>query len=403
MPIPSIARNAFHHTLVEFSAAQDSNSIDLFSKAAIQTYEAKAWKEWGYQFTQIFEPGVLREVALLEGLSYDAMQSMTHRPSAALRWLGERVDAPEELCFREKINVAAALISVSRFAAAALLVEAAVREAVSPRDRFELGWLEFLISNRCDDGARSPRAFQRMRTAIDEGSIPPSRVLDMCTQGVVWYVKRREVSETDYGWCKATGTNIVDQRTGVDGGAISSWYRGMAMVPAAKGDALLTRDYMGRAKAAAVQARSAKPSAFEMNGIKTYYESTIKEHMYVTKDIDRALAAADDLIALDPNWSPSYGECADANRSFGRLEAAAELYEYAARLGPPYVGHHLLQAARCCAAVDAPEQALAHYETLAVMAPDFLPVREEAERVAERAEASSRKRYRETLEALRVS
>ncbi len=403
MSTQSIARNAFQHTLAVFSGAPNPAKADLFSRAAVEVYEAKIWDDWGYRFTQIFEPGILQEVAILEGISHDDLRRLKHRPSPALSWLGARADAPTELSFVEKINVASALVSISRFDAAASIVDIAACDAVSPRDRFELGWVEFLISNRCDDGAHSPEAFQRMRLAIEDGGISPSRVLDVCAQGVVWHVKRREVSDADYAWCLRTGATIAAERGAADPGAISSWYRGVAMVPAASGDAAQTRDYMRRAEEAALQTYASRPSAFELNALKTYHESAIKEHMYVTKDIERALAAGKDLVALDPNWPPSYGEVADAYRSFGRLEQAAELYELAARMGPPYVGHHLLQAGRCRAQTQAPDQALAHYETLSAMAPDYAPVRAEGARVAERASEASRRRYLETVEARHAS
>jgi hypothetical protein len=403
MSIQSIARNSFQHTLAVFSGASDAGEADLFSRAAVEIYERKTWDEWGYRFTQIFEPGVLQEVAMLEGIPYDDLRRLKHRPSPALTWLGTRADAPAELSFVEKINVASALVSISRFDAAESIIATAASDMVSDRDRFELGWIEFLISNRCDDGARSPRAFRRMRAAMDEGAIPPSRVLDMCVQGVVWYVKRREVSDDDYAWCLRTGAAIAAESGVVDPGAISSWYRGVAMVPAATADAALTRDYMRRAEETALESYALRTGAFELNALKTYHESAIKEHMYVTKDVDRALKAAKDLVALDPNWSPSYGEMADAYCWFGRPEEAAEFYERAARMGPPYVAHHLLQAARCWVKVQAPDQALIHYQTLSAMAPDHAVVRAEGGHVAKRASEASRRRYLEAIEARRAS
>jgi hypothetical protein len=402
MPILYAAHNAFQDILSDFLPAHDPSTADLFSRAVVETYDAKVWTEWGYQFTQVFEPGVLREVALLGGIDYGALQSLERRSSPALVWLGACIDSPNELSFVEKLNVAFALISVSRFDSAKTLVEYAAPDACSPRDRFELGWAEFLISNRCDDGARSPQAFRRMRAAIDEGVVPRARVLDACTQGIVWRQKRREIPDADYAWCLTTGSAIVGEGT-TGGGAVSSWYRGLAMVPAAKGDASLTHDYMRRAEAAALESYAVRPTAFELNAIKTFYESTIKEHMYVTKNLEGALAAAEKLIALDPNWSPSFGEMADANRHFGRLEEAAALYEHAARMGPPYVGHHLLQAARCRATLNALDEALAHYETLSVMAPDYVIVREEAQPIAERASETARLRYWESIQASRLS
>jgi hypothetical protein len=156
MSIPTIARNAFQHTLAGFSATQDPSKADLFSKAAVETYEAKTWTEWGYQFTQIFEPGVLREVAMLEGLAYESLQSMKHRPSPSLRWLGERADAPADLSFKEKLNVAAALISRAQGPSASAR-DCVRRPPASPRQswwsgRHCIGAGNYAAPRRASDG-----------------------------------------------------------------------------------------------------------------------------------------------------------------------------------------------------------------------------------------------------------
>jgi len=237
-----------------------------------------------------------------------------------------------------------------------------------------------------------------MREAIREGSIPPGRILDVCAQGVVWFTKRKEISEDAFRWCVSTGSHLSQTRSGLNAGALSSWYRGIAMLPAAQGDAAGTRRYMRLAEDAAHETYSARPTAFDLNTVKTYHESTIKEHMYVTGDLELAEAAAEALIALDPVWSPSYGELAEAYRKFGKVEKAANLYEQASSLGPPYVGYHLLQAARCRAQHNDDEVALSHYIRLAEIAPGFRPVIDEGSEVATRASASRRQLFMDTVE-----
>jgi tetratricopeptide (TPR) repeat protein len=169
------------------------------------------------------------------------------------------------------------------------------------------------------------------------------------------------------------------------------------MIPAAKKDASKTREYMKLAHEAAQEKVSTCPRAYEMNTIKTYYESAMKEHIYVTGNLESAEEAGRALIALDPAWSPSYGELAEAYQKFGKLDQAAGLYEKAVAMGPPYVGYHLLHAARCRARLENDAVALGHYLTLVELAPESESVRQEGMEVAHRASRESRTYFENAL------
>jgi tetratricopeptide (TPR) repeat protein len=207
-----------------------------------------------------------------------------------------------------------------------------------------------------------------MRIALETGEVPPDRAMDACAQAVVWYLKRRELSKVDYEWYLARGTELAETSDLVDPAVLSSWYRGVAMVPASRGEVESTHAAMERAREAALVTLSHRPRAYEMHLMKTYYESSLKEHMYLTRDIDRAEESGQALIAIDPAWAPSYGELAEAYLAFGRPKPAAELFETAISIGPPYVGHHRLQAARCHQKLGHDEEALEHY--LALVLPE---------------------------------
>ncbi|ANY05778.1 hypothetical protein AFB00_05085 [Pseudonocardia sp. HH130630-07] len=103
--------------------------------------------------------------------------------------------------------------------------------------------------------------------------------------------------------------------------------------------------------------------------IKTYYESAMKEYVYVQRDMDAAKEAGRSLIALDPAWSVSYGELAEVYLRSKQVEKAAQLYEKAVTVGPPYVAHHLLKAATCRDQCGDLSRAMAHFEKLAGLAP----------------------------------
>lgn len=362
-----ILRNAFHRTLVGLNyGGSPPCEPDLFSRACVEAYETSNQREFGYQFTQIFEPGVLQEVALLEGVPAESMEALDHRPTAAMEELRQRLDGRRDLSVVERINLASMLISISRFSEA---VHARPEAVGTSQERFELAWIDFLISNRRDDGVGSRNAFSRMMAAVNEGGIASGRIVDACTQGIVWYLKRREIDYAQYRWCVEKGSNLVRAGAVLGSGTISSWYRGLAMIPAAEYDAGKTRRFMAHAYDHAAQAASVPDSHGARNALKTYYESCIKEFMYVRPDFELAEQAGLALIAIDEQWSPSYAELADAYKRFGQLNKAADYYEKAVAAGPPYVGHHLVDAARARANLDDTEGALRHYLTLSELAP----------------------------------
>jgi tetratricopeptide (TPR) repeat protein len=368
-------RNAFHQTMLGLEFITTDGSADLFSQACVEQYRGHDSQSFGYLFAQVFEPNVLHETALLEGLTYEALAGLSHRPTPSMDHLAELVAQTGDLNTVELVNAAAALISVSRFQLADRLLEAAGARAASSREHFETAMLAFVSANRCEDDARSVAAFQRMRAAIETDLLPPDRILDACAQAVVWFLKRpSHISESDYTWYLGMGRALSGRPAALDPGSLSSWYRALAMVPAAEGKVEQTREYMQRARDAADDTLALRPRSYELHFLKTYHESTLKEHMYVTGDADRAEETGRALIAVDPGWAPSYGEVAESFVRFGRLKDAAEMYDQAVALGPPYVGHHLLRAARTHTKAGDPEAALEHYRTLSALVPDDVSV-----------------------------
>lgn len=371
MSRPTFRTNAFQQTLLGLEYAPDPDRpADLFSRACVEEFSQMRLDRYGYLLAQVFEPNVLVEVALLAGLPYESLADLSHQPTEPIRRLADLVHHAADLPVTGVLNVATALISVSRFdPAASLLADAYVR-AATPRERFEAAMLAFVVTNRRDDGVDSPRQFHRMRDAAETDQVPDDRVLDACSQAVVWYQKRKELPESEYQWFLNTGTRLATAADRLDPGAISSWYRALAMVPAAEGAAATTRRYMEYAREAAENTMARRPRAYETHFLKTYHESSLKEHMYLTRDLDKAEEAGQALIALDPSWAPSYGELAEAYVAFGRTEKAAHLYEQAVAAGPPYVGHHMLRAARCHQKAGNSTRALALHRDLSLLARD---------------------------------
>jgi hypothetical protein len=368
---PKLMPNTFQEVLLGFEyTSRQGRQVDLFSLACVKQMSDFNSERLGYLLGQVFERHVLEEVATLDGVDLASVADMRYRPTATMTRVAQLTENAESLPVIGMINLATALVSVSRFDRAARILRAALLRATTPRDVFEIAMLEFIVSNRRDNGAASPRAFGRMRKMIETGVLPHHRVMDACTQAVVWYMKNRQISESDFHWYVATGRTLVEKPDRLDPGSISAWYRAIAMIPAAKGDAPTTRHLMQQACDAAQRTLARRSSAYEMQLMKTYHESSLKEHMYVTRDVEKAEAAGRALIAVDTAWSPSYGELADAYLKFGLHAKAAALYEQAAEIGPPYFGHHAFRAAQCHEALDDTERALSLYVKLAKLSPN---------------------------------
>lgn len=380
------AKNAFQQTLLGLTfEATDEHPGDLFSRACVDQYMSTDFEYFGFRFSQVFEPDVLREVSILDGISYSSVDSLSWRDTTPISDLAYASEHMAELGVVELVNVAAALISVSRFAVAnRVLLEASMRSN-SARESFEIAMLQFVTFNRLDDATMVERSFVRMRQAIESDLIPDDRILDACSQAIVWHVKRKVLREQDFSWYLARGRALIDTHQGSNSAGVSSWYRALAMVPAAQGDTTATRQYMTSARDAAESAISAQPDAYEMHLRKTYYESSLKEYMYANRNMSLAEESGRALIALDPVWSPSYGELAEAYSFFKRPGEAVPLYEKAISIGPPYVAHHRLAAAKCHHQLGDPVRALEHYKRLAELAPNSNRVMTEGRDLAEEA------------------
>lgn len=376
--------NAFSRTMVELDVTDDVTH-DLFSRSVRQHLRDLRSFRWTFPLTQVFEPEVLDEAALLRGLDPTAVRRLDEGSSTAQALAEEAAAAADEPA-EETLCVAAALVSVSRFELAREVLRT-VDATAHPRAAFERAMLEFVIANRTTLSAeRMTAAFRRMQAAARSEEVPRDRLLDACAQAVVWYLKCEAVPRELFEWFSREGQSLVTHRRDELGAAtVSSWYRGIAMVPAGRRDADLTRRVMRQAGRVAEEAiAQAGSGALELTLRKTYHESSVKEYLYVSRDQEQALYHADQLVDLDPAWSVSHGEKAEVCRSFRLLEQAAENFDAAATVGPPYVRHHLLQAARAWDELGEPRAALERYDAICAIGMPLPGLLQEAAAVRQR-------------------
>ncbi|MFY4695268.1 hypothetical protein [Burkholderia glumae] len=341
--------NAFSDVLLGFAVSdpnRGSSNIfsDAFGRAVLDIDSSTPTFPMG----QVFEIGVLKEIELLASKS---ASKYAERPSAhqisILQKLEQR-EFPAGLSINEQIQYTAALLNVSRFDAGQTLIERLHSTELASDQAYEVGILQFILSNRHHGGVGSEAAFSKLRALIRKVQVPATKIVEAAALAVVWHLKTGEISEETANWFRAAAETLIS-----DGGAVvspeakSSWYRAFAMVPAAKKDIVQTREIMASARIHALEAIEARGQVFARNYLKTYYESSVKEHLYVSSDLDRALEAADRLVELDPHWSESWYERGEVYQRRGEFEKAEKQYDVAVSLGAPYYLMHAYQRA-CC-------------------------------------------------------
>ncbi len=362
--------NSFHQTMrnLHFRNAK-SFTPDLFSMACVEQFINRQMDSYGYLFAQVFESYVLAEIAELENVEITQLTNLEIGDSSAIQILRSAVANHDVISPMEAVNFAAALISISRFDLADLLLQSASRKPTMNRDQFEISMLHFVIENRRGNNDKMRHFLLEMRKQIEVGNLPLERQIDAASLAVVWHMKLGILKDTDFKWFSSLGTTLATTNK-IESGALSSWYRAVAMIPAAKGDKVATRETMLAARRAADITMKIRPRAYEAHFLKTYHESSIKEHMFVTGDYQAAIREGESLLSLDPVWSISFGEVAEVHRHFGDFSTAATYFEEGACCGPPYVGHHIYSAATCHEAAGELNRALELYVRLLGMSPN---------------------------------
>ncbi|AFR30790.1 hypothetical protein [Arthrobacter sp. Rue61a] len=361
--------NSFTETIIGFDLPSQQDEIVEFSRENVAAFSATIPGDYYYPIGQVFEPDVVREVCDLHGLDYEDVTMLRTHGGERVSELQERLDRVESMDDPDVVVLASALVTLSRFELASSVLTRAGDRGV--RFQFEAALLRYIIGNRTQGRGLDVNLMSEVRRTAASQDVPAHRLLDACSIAVVWYLKGVGVTKEDFEWFARTGNTVVlEHGKKIPAVSTSAWYRGVAMIPAEIGDVSRTRALMNEAAVSAQRAMEDSDAPFARNLHKTYLESSVKEHLYVSRDEEKAIQAAKDLVAWDPLWSVSAGEYADVLAAFGKSELAAETYDRATSLGAPYVTHHLRKAAQQYAKAGMTHRAIARYLVLASMLPD---------------------------------
>lgn len=339
-----MSTNSFSRALAGYDTSAES--LCLFAEGMAAAFSDVGVGLWQVRLSQIFEPRVLTEAKTLAGqvVSPSGLESVDGLPPTAVihARIPELTDLPP---VRRSLAVAGLLVAASRFqSASAVLADSPVSSFA--KEAFERAWIEFLISNRLHDGYFAESLVKEMLSLYEAGGVPAKRALDMCAQGVVWFLKGRQISSSTVSRLIRLGDEIVTREASGDPAGTSSWYRAVAMLPAENRNAGGVARLMSKARKAASEAVELQASPFNRNLMKTYYESALKEAVYIQRDYGRFCEVRERLLAQDSQWSISWAEIAQGEEVFGELDRALEAIDSAVALGAPYVWRHVYDRTR---------------------------------------------------------
>ncbi|MNB58304.1 Tetratricopeptide repeat protein [compost metagenome] len=321
-----------------------------------------------YRVPQLLEPSTLIEVAQRHAIGVDELEFFSYPmdgPVTKVKWLADMLEWAPPV---QKLSLAQCLAASCRYRYANQVLTKIPYEALFPDQRVTFHLTRFAIQNRLEMTTSHQQDFTALKALLQAQRMPPSRVLDVCSQAIVWKLKGDSIDDELNKWFIDAGEKaarqIASSDAPVDLVSLSSFYRGLAMVPAARGDVATTRQYMLLAeeyadavirgeKGASIPAREAR---------KTVYESKLKEMLYVARDIESARQVADELIAYDPHWSISYHEAAEIEVKDQQWQRALQRYQQAYDIGFPRVTYSQYMIGACHQQMGNFDQALAAFK-----------------------------------------
>ncbi|MDR6676244.1 tetratricopeptide repeat protein [Pseudomonas oryzihabitans] len=321
-----------------------------------------------YRVPQLLEPSALREVAQRYSIKASDLEFFcypTAGPMAKVKWLADMLEWAPPV---QRLSLAQCLAASCRYRFANQVLAKIPYDSLFPDQRITYHLTRFAIQNRLEITESHQEDFSALKILLQSYQLPSAKVLDVCSQAIVWKLKGNAIGDDLNKWFIETGEaaarQIAKSREPADLVSLSSFYRGFSMLPAARGDVLATRKYMllaenyaemviGGDKRESIPAREAR---------KTVYESKLKEMLYIARDVEKARCVAKELINFDPHWSISYHEAAEVEMEDGEWQRALRLFQQAYDIGFPRHTYSQYMIGACDQQLGNFDKALASFE-----------------------------------------
>lgn len=328
-----------------------------------------------FRVPQLLEPSALAEVASRHGMGVNELEFLSYEvrgPAVKLKWL---IDMLEWAPPVQKLSLAQCLASTCRYRFAKKVMEEIPYGALYPNQKITYHLTQFAINNRLEVLGACQNEFVLMKSLLEAHRVSAARVLDVCAQAIVWKIKG-DIIDHDLGqWFISAGEQAAKKISSSveynDLISLSSYYRALAMVPAAMHDARTTRKYMLLAEEFAEAALCSENNLTiaGREARKTVYESKLKEMLYVACDINSARQVAEELIEYDANWSISYHEAGEVEIIAREWARALDFYQAAYDIGFPRVTYSQFMIGTCQQQLKRYDLALAAFKNTLILDP----------------------------------
>jgi tetratricopeptide (TPR) repeat protein len=132
---------------------------------------------------------------------------------------------------------------------------------------------------------------------------------------------------------------------------------------------------------------------------KTVSESTVKEMIYVQKDLDTAEAAAMSLVNQDRNWSVSYHELAEVYLLQEKHHSALAAYDSAIAAGMPRLSLSQFMRGSCLFHLGEMEEALEMFDHVLSIDEDNIAAGLNGWKISRKTNRNDQERYNQRIDA----
>jgi tetratricopeptide (TPR) repeat protein len=336
-----------------------NESVPFLGKFVVDKFSKTNFDDIGPTCLQLFEPDILNEISILYNFSIEQLENFDYQSDSSenlsnLQWLLRNRNF---LSAQQKINFSYSLATLARYKLARLLITDIDYEKLSTNWKLHYLFCDFCIDNRLEGSKRSEAIFAKVKEFMENGKVNNRLTALFVSQYIVWSLKSLHLTKIkDYMYSQAiqlvdTLEDEVSKEINLTNNylVLSGFYRAIAMIPAKDFNKQKTRSYMEKSLeyAERIIPRNIFEEYNKKNLLKTYYESTIKEYIYLHSNLDVALENALKMLEVEPNWSISWQQLGEIYIKRNDFALALDAYTKAYNIGIPRKIESLFYIAYC--------------------------------------------------------
>ncbi|OGT54026.1 MAG: hypothetical protein A3F17_07510 [Gammaproteobacteria bacterium RIFCSPHIGHO2_12_FULL_41_15] len=326
-----------------------------------------------YTIGHLLEPGLVDELALLTHVPAHELEFLNYETQGPISVLKDMLTNTEKLNEIQKINLCLALNSLARYVAAKEVFDLININNLKFQEKFYYYNIQLLF-NDVIGSINTENTFFNLKNILEINSVPEEEIVTTCASVILYGNKGAHIIKNNlFEWfidsAKKYVKTIENNADFHSLSLLSGFYRVYAMT--LSNNLQATRQSMQLALNYAMQLQ---PSNLLEEAVKTYYirtnyQSTLKEHMFLTHDYEKAEEAIIRLIEVDKNFSVSYIEAAEFYLHRKQYEKALEYYQRANIIGPPRYIYSQFMLGFCYEQLNDYDQAINQYQQTLLLDP----------------------------------